>query len=255
MRRKIIISLFGAALLCSGQMPGIAADSVATLPDAETRDTIVTISPLFGWDRNKTNVRGERGQVIEKTDTAPEYGLFFLLVYKNLVFTNFSFFTDVNDTDVFGNLAFANLYGSRKAWISWNIGAGYLYHRIKPKNEDITVNVPMVKAGPLFNITEWHLSVNPYIGYAWERVDTQRANMDNDSYLYGITVGWRWRMLAATVKYYYQDSQEADDDYQTVRARAHCMFDAHWGAVVRFDYMEHSTSDDTSILFGPVYVF
>jgi len=255
MRIKDIISLFGLALLCSVQMAGIAAGSTATLPDTDTRDTIVTISPLFGWNRNKANVRGERGQVVEKIDTAPEYGLFFLLVYKNFVFTDFVFFTHVNDTDVFGNLAFANLYGDRKTRISWNVGAGHLYHKIKPENENITVSVPMLKAGPLLNIPEWHLTVNPYIGYAWERVQTQRADLDNDSYLYGVTVGWRWRMLAATVKYYYQDSQEADDDYQTVRARAYCMFDAHWGAVVRFDYMEHSTSDDTSVLFGPVYVF
>jgi hypothetical protein len=247
--------LLVAVLLFSGQMLGDAAEGDDALPDEEDRDPIITISPLFGWDRNEINVRGERGQITKKTDTAPEYGLFFLFVYKNLVFTNFSFFTDVNDTDVFGNLAFANLYGSRKDRISWNVGAGYLYHKIKPNNEEITVSVPMVKAGPLLNIPEWYLTVNPYIGYAWERVDTQRANVDNDSYLYGITVGWRWRMLGATVKYYYQDSQEAEDDYQTVRARAHGMLNEHWGAVIRFDYMEHMTSNDTSVLFGPVYVF
>ena len=255
MRRKGIMSLFSAALLCSGQIPGIAAGSVATLPDAQTRDTIVTISPLFGWDRNEMKVRGERGEVKKETDTAPEYGLFFLLVHKNLVFTDFVFLTDVNDTDVFGNFAFLNLYGDQKTRISWNVGAGHLYHKIKPENENITVSVPMLKAGMLINIPEWHLRVNPYVGYAWERVETQRADVDNDSYLYGLTVAWRWRMLAATVKYYYQDSQESDDDYQTVRARAHCMFNAHWGAVIRFDYMEHVTSNDTSILFGPVYVF
>ena len=234
---------------------GYAVDANAPPMDGEHRDTIMTVSPLFGWNRNAMRVRGERGQVTRQTDTAPEYGLFLLVVHKNLVFTDFAFFTDVNDTDVFGNFAFANLYGDRKARVSWNLGAGHLYHKIEPENEDITVNVPMVKAGPLFNIPEWHLTVNPYVGYAWERVETQRADVDNDSYLYGITVGWRWRMLAATAKYYYQDSRESDDDYQTVRARAHCMFNDHWGAVIRFDYMEHVTSDDTSVLLGPVYVF
>jgi len=235
--------------------PTLAAEGAAALPEGDTRDTIVTVSPLFGWDRNERNVRGEQGRVTTKTDTAPEYGLFLLVVHKNLVFTDFAFFTDVNDTDVFGNLVFANLYGNRKARLSWNMGAGHLYHKIEPENEDITVNVPMVKAGPFVHIPEWHLTVNPYVGYAWERVETQRADVDNDSYLYGLTVGWRWRMLGATVKYYYQDSQEAEDDYQTVRARAHGMFNDHWGAIVRFDYMEHVTSDDTSILLGPVYVF
>ena len=231
------------------------AEGAASMPEGEKKGTTIMISPLFGWDRNEMNVRGQRGQVMKETDTAPEYGLFFLLIHKNLVFTDFAFFMDVNNTDVFGNFAFANYYGDFKAPLSWNIGAGYLYHKIEPENEDITVHVPMVKAGPLFNIPTWHLRVNPYIGYAWERIDTQHANVDNDSYLYGLTVGWRWRMLGATVKYYYQDSQESEDDYQTVRARAHGMFDDHWGAVIRFDYMEHSTSDDTSVLVGPVYVF
>jgi hypothetical protein len=241
------------ALLITHPVHADGTDALAG--EGERRDTIITVSPLFGLDRNEMSTRGERGQVTTETDTAPEYGLFFLVVHKNLVLTDFAFFTDVNDTDVFGNFAFANLYGDRKARVSWNVGAGHLYHKIEPENEDITVNVPMVKAGPLFNIPEWHLTVNPYVGYAWERVETQRADVENDSYLYGITVGWRWRMLAATAKYYYQDSQESDDDYQTIRARAHCMFNDHWGAVIRFDYMEHVTSDDTSVLVGPVYVF
>ena len=232
-----------------------AGEEAPGTTEGQRRDTIVTVSPLFGWNRNEMTMHGARGQVTTETETAPEYGLFFLLVHRNLVFTDFAFWTDVNDTDVFGNFAFANLYGNRQDRLSWNIGAGHLYHKIEPPNEDITVNVPMVKAGPLVNIPEWHMSVNPYVGYAWERIETQHADQDNDSYLYGITVGWRRHMLAATVKYYYQDSQEADEDYQTVRARAHGMFNDDWGAVVRFDYMEHATSDDTSVLFGPVYIF
>lgn len=246
--------LLPLALMINAQVFALADESGA-LPEGMARSTIVTVSPLFGWNRNEAVVRGERGQTMTETETAPEYGLFLLIVHKNLVFTDFAFFTDVNDTDVFGNLAFANWYGDRGARVSWNMGAGHLYHKIEPENEDITVHVPMVKAGPFFNIPALRLSINPYVGYAWERIDTQRADLDNDSYLYGITAGWRWRMLAATLKYYYQDSRESDEDYHTVRARAHCMFNEHWGAVVRFDYMEHVTSDDTSVLFGPVYVF
>jgi opacity protein-like surface antigen len=248
-------SLMAAALAVGLGSAAIAADGAAPLPGGETRDTIITVSPLFGWDRNKMSVRGARGQVSTESDSAPEGGIFLLVVHKNLVFTDFAFCTEVNNTDVFGNLAFINLYGDRKARLAWNVGAGHLYHKIEPANEVITVNVPMVKAGPFFNIHAWHLTVNPYIGYAWERIETRRADMDNDSYLYGLTVGWRRRMLAATVKYYYQDSRKAVDDFQTLRARAHCMFNDHWGAVVRFDYMEHVTSDDTSVLLGPLYVF
>ena len=107
----------------------------------------------------------------------------------------------------------------------------------------------------MLRIRPWHVRVNPYVGYAWERIDTQHGDQDNDSYLYGITLGWRWRMVAATVKYYYQDSREADEDYETVRARLNVGFTPHWGGVVRVDYMEHVTSDDASILLGPTYVF
>jgi len=244
-----------AAVLCFGAASGPSAEAAGSAREREAGDTIVTVAPLVGWDRNEMSTPRRGGQLMTQTDTAPEYGFFFLLVHENLVFTDFAFLTDVNNTDVFGNFAFVNWYGDRQARLTWNVGAGHLYHKIEPENEDITVNVPMVKVGPLFNIPEWCLRVNPYVGYAWERVETLRADVDNDSYLYGITVGWRWRMLAATVKYYYQDSREAEDDYQTVRARAHCMFNDHWGAVLRFDYMEHVTSDDTSVLLGPVYVF
>jgi hypothetical protein len=246
-RIRIIMVLAVLAISQWGQ----SADETRSHAD-ESR---IMISPLVGVDQNKMTVRGARGAVMSETDSAAEYGLFLLLMHKNLVLTDFVFWTDVNDTDVFGNFAFANLYGDRTQWLTWNVGAGHLYHRIKPENEDITVNVPMLKAGPVFSAPQWGLTVNPYAGYAWERIETTRADVDNDSYLYGITVGWRWRMVGATVKYYYQDSQETDDDYQTVRARLHTSFNRNWGAVIRFDYMEHSTSDDTSVLLGPVYMF
>ncbi len=253
--RKNLACLILGVFLATGTALLHAAEAGPGGTDGRRGHTVVTVSPLFGWNRNELGVRGPGGRVTTATETAPEYGLFFLLAHRNLVLTDFAFFTDVNDTEVSGNFAFANLYGNRQDRITWNAGAGHLYHRIEPPNEDITVSVPMVKAGPLLNLPAWHLSVNPYAGYAWERIETRHGDRDNDSYLYGITVGWRWRMLGATVKYYYQDSREADEDYQTVRARVHGMWDEHWGAVVRFDYMEHSTSDDTSVLFGPVYVF
>ena len=232
-----------------------ATDDPAGITENTGRTTRATVSPLFGWNRNAMIVRGPMGQTATTTETAPEYGLFFMVMHRNLVFTDFLFFTDVNDTKVWGNLAFANLYGNRTARLSWNVGGGHLYHKISPPNESITVNVPMAKAGLMINIPEWRLSLNPYLGYAWERIETQRGDRDNDSCLYGITVGWRWRMLAASVQYYYQDSQEADEDYETVRARIHGMVNERWGAVVRFDYMEHATSNDRSVLFGPVFVF
>jgi hypothetical protein len=56
-------------------------------------------------------------------------------------------------------------------------------------------------------------------------------------------------------KYYYQDSQEIEEDFHTVRARLNVGLSEHWGFVARFDYMEHQTTEDTSVLFGPTYLF
>jgi hypothetical protein len=213
------------------------------------------VSPLFGWDRNKLKIRGPMGQEMTETDTAPMYGLFAIVGHPNLVVNNFLFFTDVNDTDVLGDLVFANYYADAEADATWNAGVGYLYHKIDPENEEINVHVPMVKLGPLFRFKDWHLSVNPYIGYAWEQVDTQHGDQDNDSYLYGISLKWRWRMVSTALKYYFQDSQEVDEDFHTFRCRLNASLTENWGFAARVDYMEHQTTEDTSVLFGPSCVF
>lgn len=245
--------LFATGALADASTNALPDSGVA--PAEEVRATRVLASPLFGWVRNELGLRGEQGRMIRQTDTAPLYGLFGMVMHGPFVLTDYLFYSDVNNADVWGNLAYLNWYGSRTARLSWNAGAGHLYHKIKPANEDIAVSVPMLKTGPLVNIPEWHLSFNPYVGYAWERIETRHANASNDSYLYGITIGWRWRMLGATVQYYYQDSREAEDDYETLRIRAQAMVKRNWGLAGRFDYMEHAVSDETSIQFGPVFVF
>jgi hypothetical protein len=62
-------------------------------------------------------------------------------------------------------------------------------------------------------------------------------------------------MVNLNLKYYYQDSQELDDDFSNIHVRLTTGITRHWGAALRFDYMEHSTTDDTCVLLGPVYVF
>jgi hypothetical protein len=179
-----------------------------------------------------------------------------MVAHPRFVVNDFLFFTEASgDTEVMGNFLHANVYGAPDAAVTWNVGAGHLYHKIKPENEDIEVSVPMAKAGPLLRIKPWRLTFNPYLGYAWERIDTLHGDSDNDSYLYGITVDWRWRMVNLNVKYYYQDSQELADDFNNVHVRLTTGITRHWGAAIRFDYMEHTTTDDTSFLVGPVYVF
>lgn len=225
--------------------------------------TVWSVSPMAGWDRNELKLRGPGGAETTHTDSGPEYGVFALFARPNFVINNFLFFADVNDADVWGDLLFANYYANAKSRLTWNVGAGYLYHEIEPKGVRIVVTDPMVKAGVRLKVPSLHLSLNPYLGYAWERVEveidtpmgTEDVDSDNDSWLYGLTIGYRWRMLEGGVNYYYQDSQNFDEDFQVVRARLSVFVTKTWGVSGRFDYAEHQTTDDTSFLFGPVWVF
>lgn len=222
------------------------------------------VSPLVGYNRDELKQPDRTGQIQTATKTAPEYGLFALVAHPHFVVNDFLFFTEAaGNTDVMGNFFHANLYGDPDATVTWNVGAGHLYHKIQPQGVDIDVSVPLVKAGLLLRYKPWGLTFNPYIGYSWERVDThvqvpsrdQKIHAKNDSPLYGLTVDWQWRMVGLNVKYYYQDSQKSDDSFNNVHVRLTSGITRHWGAAVRFDYMEHSTTDDTSLLLGPVYVF
>jgi hypothetical protein len=247
---------------------GLLAAAVATLtmaatlraqdelPPPENRGILWLVSPMTGYNRDELRQRDRTGQTRTATETAPEYGLFALAAHPRLVVNNFLFFTEAaDDTEVLGNFFHANAYGDPGAALTWNVGAGHLYHKIEPRNEHIEVSVPMAKAGPVLRVRPWGLTFNPYAGCAWERIATRHGDVDNDSYLYGVTVDWRWRMLALNVKYYYQDSRELDEDFNNVHMRLTTGFNRHWGAALRLDYMEHATTDDTSVLAGPVYVF
>ncbi len=233
--------------------PARADDSV--MPHEDRNGILWTVSPMYGWDRNKLKVPAGPGRTMTLKDTGPEYGLFGAMVHPNVVVNDYMFYSHVNDSDVFGNLFFANYYADPKKVLSWNAGVGHLYHKIKPEGEEITVNDPMIKAGPLLHPVGRMVMLNPYVGYVWEQVDTLHGDADNDSYLLGITAGCHWRMLEGTVNYYYQISQGMDENFQVCRARLNTYFNAHWGFGVRVDYMEHQTSDDTSVMFGPVAVW
>lgn len=155
------------------------------------------VSPMVGYNRNELKQRDRTGQIRTKTETAPEYGLFALVAHPRFVVNNLLFFTEAaDDTDLVGNFFHANLYGDPDATATWNIGAGHLYHKIKPQVGDIDVSVPLVKAGVVLRCKPWGLAFNPYVGYAWERVDAvfyvpprdRQIHTKNDSCLYGLTV-------------------------------------------------------------------
>ncbi len=233
-------------------------------PPAQGHGLTWLVSPMIGYNRDTLKQRDRTGQIQSASKTAPEYGLFALVAHPRFVANDFLFFTEAaGKTDVMGNFFHVNLYGDPDATLTWNLGAGHLYHKIKLQDVDIAVSVPLAKAGPVLRYKPWGLTCNPYVGYAWERVDThvhvppndQQIHTSNDSYLYGLTLDWQWRMLGLNVKYYYQDSQELDDSFNNLHVRLTTGLTTHWGAAIRFDYMEHSTTEDTSILLGPVYVF
>jgi hypothetical protein len=245
--------LLSAAMLLRSPAPAAAQDE---LPPPGDQGLLWLVSPMAGYNRDELKRRDRTGRIQTATETAPEFGLFAMVAHPRLVVNDFLFFTEAaGDTEVMGNFFHANVCGDPDAVVTWNAGAGHLYHKIKPRHEDIVVNVPLAKVGPVFRVKRWGLTVNPYIGYAWERIETRHGDKDNDSYLYGLSVDWRWRMVGLNAKYYYQDSQELDDDFNNVHVRLTTGLSRHWGAVVRFDSMEHSTTDDNAILAGPVYVF
>lgn len=62
-------------------------------------------------------------------------------------------------------------------------------------------------------------------------------------------------MPGINAKFDCQGSRELNVDFHSLHLRLTAGITRHWGATVRFGYMEHATTDDTSILAGPVYVF
>ena len=244
-----ILAVLSLALFCSGVF---AEEGAPTIQGVKW-----LVSPMAGVDRNELTIhQGPPGTpATTETDTGPMYGLFAMVLHPNFIVNNFLFYSDVNDTDVWGDLFFANYYASSKAPVTWNAGVGYLYHEIKPAGTDIEVKVPMAKTGPFFRIASLHLMLNPWVGYAWESVDTNHGDQNNDSYLFGLTMAWRWRMMETAVQYYYQCSQGIEDDFNVCRGRFNFFFTKTTGLSIRGDYMEHQFTKDMSVLVGPIWMF
>ena len=214
------------------------------------------LSPMAGEVRNELDVRAGPPGTPEMTvtDREPIYGFFLMMESPRWKVNNFAFQSEVNQSDIWGDLFYVNYYDAARAPVSWNTGAGYLYHQIEPPGESIKVTLPMLKAGPTFYCSALGLFANPYIGYGWERVDTRHGNRDNDSWFYGLTLSAHWRMLMASVNYYYQDSQELEEDFQTWRARLIVGLDREHGLglMIRFDHEETSSSRNDFWMIGPV---
>ncbi len=243
----VCVTLF--MLLC------ICSVGTAVAAEEESSAPMFVVAPLVGVDRNTLQSRDMRGRPIELEDTGLEYGLFGLVYTKHFTLNNFLFFADVNDTDVAGNVFYVNYYYNPESRVTPNLGFGYVYNKIEGDNIDITVTTPLPKLGVRIRVPEYGLSLNPYIAWAAEKIETPHGDQEDDALLYGLTVGWHWRFLGATVKYYYQDVLDSDESYHTFRVRNEVYLSKRLGIATRFEYMEHATSKDLSFLIGPAFVF
>ncbi|GAK56966.1 hypothetical protein U27_03930 [Candidatus Vecturithrix granuli] len=242
-------------LLIGISLPQVGADEDVPESMAVQNRNIIVVAPLIGIDRNTLHSRGRRGEAIELKDTGPEYGVFTLWSTKHFTINNFVFWTAVNDADVFGNVLFANYYYNPESRVTLNLGMGYIYHTIDTDLNEITVKTPLPKLGVRIGLPEWGMYLNPYIGWTSEKIETTYSDRTDDALLYGLTIGWNWRFLGAYLKYYYQDVLESDDAYHVARFRGNLFLTRRFGITTRFEYMEHSTSDDISFLIGPAVAF
>ena len=239
--------------------PVLAADR-----QPENMTSVWLVSPLAGAVRDEVDVHGPPGSPARTlTDTSAEYGLFLMYANPRLVVNDTIFNTDVNDSTVWGNIATLNVYGDPADIATWHLGASYMWHEIDSDAANIQVTEPIAKAGLVFRVPGWHLMLNPYLGYGWQRVETTVTTPMGDlettdntgSVIYGVMTQWRWRMLAAYAKFYIENNHDRNEKYHVARLWGTAMLWKHAGLLARFEYSEQVGSTDTSALFGPVFYF
>ena len=241
-------------LLTLGAWSSVRAADACPAPH---RTSALIISPLFGWAENENLRTGE-------SDSSPEYGFFAMYATPRFIVNNTTFFTDVNNSEVWGNISSFGLYGDPKARLTWFLGGSYVWHQvnIEAAQMKMTITEPLGKIGVVWRIPSKHLSINPYIGYAQETVRTEKpafmgGNSRNrsDIVVYGVSAYWHWRMLGADAKYYLSQDIDHDTFNHHFRVWGTAMFSRQMGVIARFEYEEQNTTKDTSLLFGPVFVF
>lgn len=217
--------------------------------------SMFSVSPLAGFDHNELTISDPHAGEQVLRDTAPEYGLSLNYVNPRLAINDITFYTDPNDSKVWGNILTATVYGDPQSTVTWSAGGAYTWHRIEMGGMTMKINEPLVKAGIVVRIPSLHASLNPYVGYAYEEVDTTYGNNGYDTELAGLIARWDWRMLHATAQYYYQNNPDLHEGYNVARARLLAFASKRWGVLLRGEYVEQHDTKDTSVMIGPVLVF
>lgn len=247
-----------AILLAAGTMTADdALPSRAQTPAAVAAHpgTIRLISPLAGWNRSTLEMPGPSGAVATIRDGEPEYGLFALYVSPRVAVSDMAFLTAPHDGEVTGNILTLNAYGALDHSLTWNAGASWTWHRIDMPGADVTVNVPLAKAGIMARVPSWPVTLNPYLAYGPEIVNTSRGDSRTEILLYGLSVNAFVRRLHVNLKYYQERNFDTDRSYDTVSARLLMPVGRHWGWLLRGEIMEQSVSKDVSVLTGPAILF
>jgi hypothetical protein len=213
------------------------------------------VSPMAGWERNDLDAFDHRGRPETRVDDAVEYALFGAYVTPRVAVNDTLFYTDPNAAEVWGNILTATLVGAPERRLTWSLGVGYTWHRIDVAPVTIRIDEPLVKAGLVLRVPSCGVGLNPYVGYAWEHVRTTYGSDAYDTLLYGIIARWDWRMLHATVQYYYQDNLDLAEGYSVLRGRVTCFVTPRWGLLLRGELNEQVSSTDRSLVAGPVLRF
>lgn len=223
--------------------------------DTQPRHMVI-MSPLVGINR-ATIKRPAAGPhpATQSSDTEIEYGLSTIYRGPRVSVSNVLFMTDFNDSEIYGSVGFVNLYSNdREPW-AINIGGGYIWHKIESKANDITIQAPMIKAGLVRRWPKHHLSLNPYLGFSWEEVATSHSDSRSESILYGISSAFQWKSVHYHLQYHLEDKIDNDNYYNVARLRITVPVSNNLGITARFEYMEHETIDNRSILVGPSWIF
>ena len=237
--------------------PVRAADGMATnLVPAHPSGGMFMVCPAVGFDRNEYSAPDPlTGENVAHKATAGEYAIMTSYVDSRVAINNILFYTNPNDSKVWGDIFALSVNGDPKETVTWAAGGSYTWHEIEMPGMSLRINEPLVRVGPLFRVPSCNLALNPYVGCARLMLDTTYGNDAWNTSVAGMIARWDWRMVHLFGQYYLQDNSELDQVYQVVRARQMVFVTKNWGIMAREEYMRQYTSKDTTVLLGLVYLF